>query len=104
MPSPSVPEIHIASDGTLTIDGKVVTPAEADTAITDVHNAWLKLSNRKNWSIKNAEKVLLYGVGVVGATNGLTFLSMSASLRETLVGASGFVLALIHVSMPTKAA
>lgn len=98
------PVIHIDADGTLTVDGKVVTPAEANTVVSDAHKAYIELMNRKNWTVKNAEKVLMYGVGLVGATNGFSFLSLNAGLRATLVGAAAFVVAMVHHSTPTKAA
>jgi hypothetical protein len=97
------PEINIKPDGTLLIDGKVVTPQEASTLVKDAHKLWLELQVRSNWSIKNAERLLAYGVGLVGATDGFSFLAMPADLRATLVGAAAFVAGMIHLSTPTKA-
>lgn len=44
------------------------------------------------------EKALVYVIGAVGATNGFTFLHLSGSLREVLVGASAFIVGMIHNS------
>ena len=94
-------EIHIATDGTLTVDGKVITPSAIVTATQDVDH-FIKLALvKKNWSIKNLEKVIAYGAALVGSTNGFAQAGLPANLREVLIGSAAFVLGLIHISSPT---
>jgi len=97
--------VSIAPDGTITIDGKVVSPGEVATltpAITSGISTLIKdVTNRHNWSIKNVEKLLAWGAGLVATTNGFSALSLSPNIREALLGAAAFVLGAIHVSTPT---
>lgn len=96
----------IASDGTITVDGKIVTPAEASKLIPTVeHEVWnviTAIRNRKNWSIKNGEKVLLWGAGLISATNGFAQLSIPSNVRGWIIGGAAFVLGAIHNSTPVK--
>jgi hypothetical protein len=97
--------VVISPNGDITVDGKTVTPAQAATeagvAIADIHKIITALSNRKNITWKNAEKAVIYLAGIVGASNGFTWLTMPNSVREWLVGGAAFVLAAIHISTPT---
>lgn len=97
-------EIHIDPDGTLYVDGKKITPGEVVEGVNLAHKAYIELMNRKNWTVKNVEKAVLYGAGVVAATNGFTALSLPVTLREWLLGGSALILAAVHISTPTKAA
>lgn len=100
--------ISIAEDGTLTVDGVVVTAAEVEKDIPVVEkDLKIGLNTLHNWrqiNIKSVEKAVLYVAGVAGATNGFSGLSLPSSLREAIVGGSAFVLAAIHVSTPVKTA
>ena len=99
--------INVASDGTLTIDGAVVTPAQvaavAPNIITDVENFVKLTSNKKNWTVKNIEKLLAWGAGLVAVTNGFSTLTMPTSLRDWLMGSAAIILAAVHISTPAAA-
>lgn len=85
--------------------GTIVTEAEqADPGITpavnEVKTAISKVSeyatdNALGVNTRTLEKLLVYGAGIVGATNGFAQLSMQPSIRAALIGAAGFVTALM---------
>ena len=93
-------QVSIDADGKVTVDGVVITPGEVDKVAADVDKAWKLLSNRRNWTFKNAEKVLAYAAALVSGTNVFGQIGIPSDARATIVGAAAFVLAAIHVSTP----
>lgn len=74
--------------------------AEVSAAASRAHTLWREITMRKNWSIKNVERVLAYLAGLIAATNGFGDAGMPTSIRTTLLVVSGVILAAIHVSTP----
>lgn len=93
-------DVHIAEDGTITVDGVVVTPAELAKEGPVVDRVWRELSNKANWNMKTAEKGILYLAGIAAATNGFGQIPMPASARGIITAAAAFALAAIHISTP----
>lgn len=55
-------------------------------------------------SWRTIEKLLAYGAGIVGATNGFAQVAMPTTLRDLLVAAAAFVVHALHVSGPAATA
>jgi hypothetical protein len=55
-------------------------------------------------SWRSVEKLLAYGAGVVGATNGFAQVAMPTTLRDLLVAGAAFVVASLHMSGPAATA
>jgi hypothetical protein len=92
--------ISIDKQGNVTVDGTVITPEQLVAGATEVDKVWREVANKRNWTLKNGEKVLAYAAALVGATNGFAQFSMNANLRGWIVGAAALVLTGIHVSTP----
>lgn len=90
----------IGPDGTITVDGHVITPSEIGTASNELATIYKTLDNKKNWSLKNFEKLLAYGAGLVGATNGFSAAGLPTNIREWLIIGASIVVAALHVSTP----
>ncbi len=99
-----IPHVEILSDGTLKIDGKEYNPqvvaSTVSTAERDLAIAYHELTNRRNGTLKNVEKLVVYVAAIAGATNGFGQIPMAPSVRGWIVGGAAFVLAAIHVSTP----
>ena len=97
-------DIHVADDGTVTVDGKVITPQEiestGDKAVADAEKAWAILTNHANWNYKQLEKGILYISGIAAATNGFGQIPMPASVRGLVTLGAAIALGAIHVSTP----
>jgi hypothetical protein len=89
--------IQIADNGTITANGAIVNSV---TTATAAHGLWSEITQRKNWSIKNIERVLAYGAALVAATNGFSTAGLPPNIREWLLGASALIISAIHVSTP----
>lgn len=93
-------EVNIGKDGTVIVDGKVITPAEVENALPYVDKAWREVSNKANWNVKQVEKGAVWLAGIAAATNGFGQIAMPNNVRGLITLAAGLVLAAIHVSSP----
>ena len=91
-------DIKIDPDGTLHVNGKEVTPQSLVTGVGDLTKLIDAARMKKNWSIKNAEKVIVYIAGLVAATNGFDAFKIPTNIREWIIGGSALVIAAIHNS------
>lgn len=56
--------------------------------------------NLGNISWRSIEKLLAYGAGLVGTTDGFAQLSMPASIRSVLIAVAGAIVVALHASGP----
>lgn len=99
-----MPTVSITPENKVVIDGKTIDPAtigkNVPVVLSDIELAYKALRSRKNWTLKNLEKLLAYGAAVVAATNGFSAAGLPPTIREWLLGASALVIAALHVSTP----
>lgn len=76
--------------------GTLVKDAESNPSavVKEVEN----VVNLKNLNSRTLEKLLVYGAGLVAATNGFAQLGMPNSVRSALMGASAIAVLAIHHS------
>jgi|SRR6185312_3994121 len=95
-----MPNLTIQENGDLVLDGKTITPEQvsklAPTITNDVEGVMRVLLNKKMWTWKNVEKTLVYGAGVVAATNGFSAAGLPLSIRGWLLAGSAIIIAAIN--------
>lgn len=93
-------KVEIDKSGNVTVDGVRITPGEVEQGVTWVDRAFREASNKQNWTVKNAEKVVLYVAGIAAATNGFGQIPLPTDVRGWVVGGAALVLAAVHISTP----
>lgn len=98
--------IQIEQDGSLLVDGKLVTPAEVAGITSTLTKAPIigKLINdvTHNVAVKNVEKVVVYIAAALSTSNVFGTIPVPSSVKEWVLGASAFVLGMIHYTTPVK--
>jgi hypothetical protein len=79
-------------DQTGAVIGTVVDNPATVSKDVSVAQSWLKANTR------TLEKLVLYGAGLVAATNGFAQLNLSTTVREWLLAGSAIVVASLHLS------
>jgi hypothetical protein len=97
-------QVSIDSEGNVTVDGKVLTSAQIESAVAkeapSIDGVWREATNKTNWNWKQVEKAGLYVAALASATNGFGQIPMPTSARGLVVLGAGVVLAAIHISTP----
>lgn len=86
--------------GVVTVDGRVITPAEVADALPYVDKVWREVSNKTNWNVKNAERLAVYTATVVTTSNVFGQIPMPNGVKTGVLFAAAIVLGAIHVSTP----
>lgn len=91
-------DIQIKSDGSLYVNGTLVTSKTIDHDLSAVFHFFTSKTSKFN--LKNLEKAGLWAAALVATTNGFDAFKLPTNIREWLLGASGLVLAAIHNNTP----
>lgn len=92
------------SDKTVTVvhdtTPSVTTANSIETEVANGIKALRPFANRNaiKLNTRSVEKLLVYGAGIVAATNGFSALTMPNTVRGVLLAASAGVIAALHVS------
>jgi hypothetical protein len=93
-------DIQIADDGTVTVDGKVITPEEVINALPYADKVWREVTNKSSWNIKNVERAAVYVATVVTTSNVFGQIPMPNGVKTGVLFAAAIILGAIHVSTP----
>lgn len=99
-------DIHISSDGTLTVGGKTITPQEVSAAIPEITKTAEQtvqyFRTKMTWTsrVRYLEKFACWAAALVAGTNGFAQFHLANNLRSALVGSAALVLAAIHNHTP----